>query len=403
MIKATNENKIRYLVFVLFMPVLINGVNSVLMSFFGISNTSLVTLAITGTVALCGWILICQGMRARSILLFIAILSLFALNFVLFSYSRKYLLDTTMLMIYVFYLPISVLMIRDIEDWSDFIEASKPYCYLTSFISIFIILFTNYSADLNYMEFSYAVLPFIMLGYVIFRKEPRLLSGISFLIICLCIVLFGARATILFSAAFVFYCEFFVFKGNVIRNLCFLLLAVVIVSIYLIFQDAIIAWASDLAESTGSYFLKKLTSGEIFTSTGRDDLNEKTSLALSQMGLNIYGLFGDRYACNIIYAHNIVIEVLLSFGWIIGPIIIALFCARVLIFYIKNRSQELMIIFGMVLLAMFARYIISGSFVIEGKFYLCIAMMSSIMRIAQKENGDRAGDIDGSIKEDSTI
>ncbi len=389
MIKATNQSKIRYLIFVLFMPVLINGVNSFLMSFLGFSGTSLVTLAITGMVALWGWILMFQGVKTGSLFLWFSVIFLFVLNFVVFDYSREYLLDISMLIIYVFYLPISVMLIRDIEDWSDFISGSKPFCYLTSVISVFIILLTDYSTNLNYMEFSYAVLPFVMLGYVLFRNNPRLISGISLLAICLCIVIFGARATILFTLAFVFYCEFFVYKDNVARNVIFLLLAVLLIVLYFVFQDAIVQWASELAETTESYFLKKLTSGEIFTSSGRDGINEKTSYALSQMGLNIYGLFGDRYSCGIIYAHNIAIEIFLSFGWIIGSVIIAVALVRVLLFYLRNRSQELTVIFGLVLLSMFARYIISGSFVIEGKFYICVAMLSSMMRIAKLDKRER--------------
>lgn len=373
-----NEKRIRFLAFVLFLPVLIDGINTFFKDWFGLSNTSSVTLILTGIVALYGWWLVAQALYRNGFLLYLAILGMFLLNYVLFEKSRPYLFEQSMVLIYVFYLPMSILIVGYIKDWSGFIQKCEPYCYLSAIICVLLIVATDYISFLNYMEYSYAVLPLILLNYVLCRRTKKFALWLSFVAQVVSVLIYGARAPILFAIAFMLVNEMFLVENGIKNTVRILLIALPVAACFVLFRSQILQFIQSYFYD--SRFISKLLSDELFVSQGRNEINVVIIRELSNMGLNIYGLFADRFMCNIIYAHNIFFEVWLSFGWIFGTAIMVYIGFKFVWFWINEKPGEKKTIFAILFFGLFCRYLISGSFIIEGRFYICIVALLLISK-----------------------
>ena len=121
-----------------------------------------------------------------------------------------------------------------------------------------------------------------------------------------------------------------------------------------------------------------MLNGELLISSTRSLIYEQANYALKNMGLSIYGLFGDRLFVDSIYVHNIFYELLLSFGYIFGGISIIALLVLIIKAIMFNKNNNLKIIAILFTTSLFLRYLVSGSFVIEGNFYIYIAIMINI-------------------------
>ena len=90
----------------------------------------------------------------------------------------------------------------------------------------------------------------------------------------------------------------------------------------------------------------------------------------------MYGAYGDRYFLNphYPYAHNIIYEILITFGKCLGGIILICIVFNFIKVCIKNKNQKglMTLIFGSFSIS---RLLISSSFWIEPYFWAFLAIM----------------------------
>jgi len=136
-----------------------------------------------------------------------------------------------------------------------------------------------------------------------------------------------------------------------------------------------------LEELTDSRFLTKMLNNQLLESNTRNAIYDEARYALENMGFGMYGLFGDRLVVSSVYVHNIFYEILLSFGYVFGTLFILLliFIITKAIVFNKDTISKVFALFFTA--AFFLRFFVSGSFVIEGDFYLYIAAMLNICRV----------------------
>ena len=97
------------------------------------------------------------------------------------------------------------------------------------------------------------------------------------------------------------------------------------------------------------------------------------------MGLSISGFFGDRSFClGYAYPHNIIYEILMSFGWIFGIISILFYAYELLRAFFHNKEVTIFIF-----LTLFTRYFISGSYLTEGRFWITTALIIAISHMRE--------------------
>ena len=329
-------------------------------------------------------ILIKYGIRKRDVIRAGMWYLLYGLAYVLCTNDsqRMYFTSAEVEAIFAFYLPISMLVITRVRDWMVLFQDNVCILFTDMLITISFISKLTGVNKTNYMSFSYHLLPFCCLvfvsAYLFHQKVQWIVTGIG-LLAC---TVYGARGSLLW---FLLFCTFIytartmggcterpamvkaMIKGAI-------LVAAVIVVIHVFFP---ILLHSEFAAN--SYVLKRIQQGELLHSAGRDRIGRFCRAALSRMSiLDVNSMFYDRtFLPNNTYAHNIVYEVFLSFGWILGSMFLICLAVPILNTFVRtDLNGKIMWLFFMC--SFFLRYFISGSIFDEGAFYIFFAGIVSL-------------------------
>lgn len=370
---------IEYLFQLFLMKILISFI-SPLLGTLGISSTGTITLALYFIMLIRFFVIVYRYSRVQisDLIILLGFYSVFILNYVLFPNSRPYFLSQEMLMNYFMFLPICVIGITKIDSWNDFFELGAKYSYAGVIVASLIFLF-NLVSGLSYMEFSYSILALGGIAAINASQRYRIIDIVTLALYFLIIISHGARSPILLLAC--------VFVAGVLfneqRTKTLIFSAALILCLSLAFSTGIFEkLLLRIFSGTESYAILRILNGTFFQSNERNSLYEAAHSYVAHMGLSINGLFGDRELSMQFgqpYIHNIVYEILFSFGWVIGLLIIVIFIFKSLRILFKCENNK-KLVFLYALFALFGRYLVSGSFVVEWRFYIFIALMTALQR-----------------------
>lgn len=89
-------------------------------------------------------------------------------------------------------------------------------------------------------------------------------------------------------------------------------------------------------------------SGDITSDNGRDAIYALAAGAVKTMSFLGYGAFGDRQFITPYYywgyCHNIILELIIDFGWLFGIIIFLIICVRSIQVLIRAREEQTFVI-----------------------------------------------------------
>lgn len=372
-IKNYNDRRLLSLSLLLFLPVLLDF----LTAYRGAVN-SVMTMSIYGLFGLLMFSYSVRQIRMMNIYPIIFYWSFCFLNFVAFPKLNEYFTVTSFILSTFFFFPISSLIIFRIDNWDNFFKIYTPFALISALLGVFIVFFSDTVESGNgeffsYMEFSYNMLPSCMALYYVWRRNKSLIILVFFLINLVSIISFGSRAAVLF--AFAFFISYEIFNSKIkTYKLIALTLMVILVAIFL---EMIVGFLLQLGIFSNSRMLNHIVQENMFESTGRNFLSEVCKLRMSQMGLEFSGMFGDRpYLKGGVYPHNVFYEIIMQYGWLwgLGIIFLLLYAIGRDFFIKRNRTIVLFLVFSL-----FGRYLISGSYLIEGKFWIFIFSILSLM------------------------
>lgn len=328
----------------------------------------------------------------------VALYFIYILYFIMYLTSpqsvKSVYTSTVMMMIYVYYLPYSVLILTRISDFRQLfsgklIEYTNYVIIVSSFIAKY--FFQNQT---NYMTFSYQLLPIWMLFTFSFIRRPTLLKAGVALVMLLEGVIYGARGPLIWLViGAVFYFIFLAFENKFISNLSLKKLSQIVLWLGLFVGIFSVARKSLPALNIeNSYILNRLEQGSIGVSTGRNEMIDIAINYLKQMGGEINGLFFDRTLMpNNIYVHNFILETYLSFGWFIGTLILislVYFIGKTFLY--ANKTNKIVLIFAVP--AFFLKYFLTGSMYEGDSFIIMMALVCAIYSQAKQER--KISDID---------
>lgn len=328
----------------------------------------------------------------------VALYFIYILYFIMYLTSpqsvKSVYTSTVMMMIYVYYLPYSVLILTRISDFrqlfsSKLIEYTNYVIIVSSFIAKY--FFQNQT---NYMTFSYQLLPIWMLFTFSFIRRPTLLKAGVALVMLLEGVIYGARGPLIWLViGAVVYFIFQAFEIKIISNLSLRKLSQIVLWLGLFIGIFSVARKSLPALNIeNSYILNRLEQGSIGVSTGRNEMIDIAINYLKQMGGEINGLFFDRTLMpNNIYVHNFILETYLSFGWFIGTLILislVFFIGKTFLY--ANKTNKIVLIFAVP--AFFLKYFLTGSMYEGDSFIIMMALVCAIYSQAKQER--KISDID---------
>ena len=355
----------------LFIPLLILGFTV----FHNGPNSGVTALTYFGFLG-CALFLIRKQITVRDIVVLVGVYSFLMLNLMLFPSTTEYYTSIVMILVMTFYLPICAFVVRHIKHWENLFDAIKPCAIGSVLIGSYIVFFSeknNYEDWFTYMEFSYCMLPFTTSMYITFRKQKSIIWFALFLVDASCMILYGARATTMFLVLFILAFEYLNAKS--VAKIYILVIFGIIALAITVFFDNILMYLSTVDALKDSRFVAKAIAGELSDGGERDMLVDQCIHQLGKMNLEIPGLFGDRAVITGVYPHNIFLEILMQFGIIPGICVLLWFGYMI---YVGIFRYEHPIITIYLCCALISRYLISGSYIQEGTFWLWLFCMVNI-------------------------
>lgn len=351
------------------------------LAFFGVESSSVIS-AIVYIVTLIIAVYFAEKTMKDFFLLFF-IYSLFVINYAVFKNTREFLLDSSMIMVYVFFIPFAVFVPLKVRDWSDFFRNMFPFATVAVIVNLFNVFFMNGNEFLNYMDFSYALLPSIGAIYCYVRndfqshysKSYKVFALIVFFVGTIEILSHGARASMIFLLGMIVFTEMLNKNLSFIKRIFLMIAGMMLCLVVSLFQNEIIRFLITLPIFNQSRILNKLTEAQLLESAGRKYLYSICREHLSNMDFDFLGILGDRTIRELYpYPHNFFYEILISFGWLFGCIFIAFLCYLFVFDFVK-RSTKISIF---LLFCLFMRFMVSGSYIIELKFWLFLFALLSL-------------------------
>lgn len=228
----------------------------------------------------------------------------------------------------------------------------------------------------EYMTFSYNLLlptTFILLMCI---KEFRLYRAIVAILGVTLIFVAGCRGALL--AIIISPLIYIFFFGKLDKKIKYRLtiLLVVLSLIVVLFYDPILQLVSRKLIGIGlnSRTLEMLLDSSIMNDSSRGNILQNT---VSQIDLLGCGLWGDRVILDGRYPHNIIVEILVDYGWILGSGIVAL-VIYILLRGLRKTDATKSVVLCSLLSSGFIKLLLSSSFLAqEPAFYVLIALCAS--------------------------
>ena len=380
-----NTDRVRCLFFMF----VIYPINNLLSSFFEYYNVASpnILIILYMLVMIYGIIIILKySFTIKDVFVIMIIyVGYFILYFISTDVARVEMQSVYMRLMYLYFTPLSVIIVSHIEDFSELF--SKKYVIISDIFVILTVISKVFLRDnTDYMIFSYDLLPFwalIVVVAIYFREKIQWIFSIIILIEAL---VFGCRGVLIWilTCGSLVYAIVLFYQRNtkkiinkILRFPFFIMTALI----------AIVEFLPKLLQSkyaASSYILIRLTMGSLSESSARTEILKLCIDEIKKMGFNINGLFYDRsFLPHGMYAHNFIIEIILSFGWFLG-ILFLIFIVKKISGAFFKQTLDGKIIWVYFLTVLFLRYFISGSIFGEGKFGIFIAVMIALNKYNQR-------------------
>lgn len=327
-----------------------------------------------------------QNLDFRELIPFLLILVMLIYSFISnFSYNSYYLRVISEYLLGV----CGYVVIRTIID-SDLV---LQYLRVTAFIiTLCCLVAMGYSfANRTYSQsLGYHILPSVVISFdAILDKKAKLkiLHFLNFFVAFLVCFMSGARGPIIAVAVFVVLRLLFGFGADRKRQVLYLFITAVVVSLVFIYFDKIFESLYELASKLGfsTRVFGKFEKGELFSATGRENF---INLSLDSVNSSVRNfLFGtgigkDRIilaksfnaADNVYayYSHNLFVEFIMQYGVILG-VLLSLFVVFIILESLfSNVDMDVKRFFILFLGIGFVPLMFSMSYVTEPLFFCMI-------------------------------
>lgn len=390
----SNNNQIvlHMLGLVLLIRIIIDFINCVEVKFSISSNGATIVYNI---MILLIWFTIIKHkyFSVKGLAIYLGLFFILLTNSLLFRYM-EYFRTFNITMVFLLFLPFAIFIIPQIHTWDNAIEILSGYCIIGISLDIIGILFLDYLDLSMYMSYSFGLLPFLIISYTFFRTKKKELRRywhfVLFIIGSITLIFLSSRSVILFLILYLIIFELLNTQSIIqfLKKAYLLIFSILVLIIADINTNEIL---EKLFTVTNSRTLNYMLNSNLFDSDGRDEISTILIMAINSMGLKGYGIFGDRYLLQglwgqeVHYAHNIILEVLVNFGVIFGSLLLIGLFYSICKAFVKAdyNTKNIVAIFTV---SLFLRYFVSGSYVIEGNFYVYIAIITSILHSKQNDN-----------------
>ncbi len=273
---------------------------------------------------------------------------------------------------------------RRLEDYKLFAKVFGAFSYAVVVMSIVVFFFAKGSSASQYMTFSYNMLTQL---FFLLVNKPKKYKAFHYIVVVVGLFVFafgGARGALI--ALIIGYLMFhFIKKQKTVKNLTVYALGAVAVAIFSLFKEGIFILIGKLlnALSIDSRTFQYLLNEEVLSDSNRFRFYSEALKNAKPLGK---GLMGDRVILGS-YPHNLFLELLVQYGWIIGLCVVVLICLVIGIPLLKKNREEF--VFIMLLFPCgFLKLMITGSYLNqEPAFYILLGFcVNAIVRSKDNAN-----------------
>lgn len=294
--------------------------------------------------------------------------------------AKQYFNTTEVTSIFLAFAPIAFFCTARVNNWEKLFD-DKFILVLTDAVIVLSLISKIQNINIvDYMTFSYELLPLWGLCLVSAFCYKHKLQWIFVIVGAFEGLIYGSRAPILWLIVLAFVI-WLLFSNEDIRNKRYghLVPGILMFIIAIVAIQFLLPMIMQSTFSSTSYVLRRLQGGSLFEGAGRNTIYAGCRNIIREMGFSINGLFYDRTVLpNGLYSHNIVYEVLISLGWVLGiPFLLFIFYSIGKSFFVQNNNGKVIVVYFVSML--FLRYFVSGSIFDETQFVLFMGFTFSML------------------------
>lgn len=263
----------------------------------------------------------------------------------------------------------------EIETFEKKLYAVSAVCIIAQLFFNFVFLRYIYSSSTDntnedMMVAAYQILKHVMMVCWFALRKPQWHSVLLAIIGVFMIFSYGNRGSLLLLCLFMLlYILCFRFRTLSIAKRILIIIPIVLLIVY---SEKLLVYFTPIAVMLGmsNRLLNRFEDGVLFDNNGRDELLSKIFPAINDGNIFGLGLAGDRQVLGV-YSHNIIIELLASFGYLFGSIMLIALTVLIVKTIKANKSSSESAFF-LLLLCCSLELMLSSTFLVESIIFWLI-------------------------------
>lgn len=378
------------LVLCIFIPSYNYFLNEILQYDLGMGSISALSYILLAIVGLYSYTYLPKVRKPLLVIMFIIILALF-ISYLRYPEIKEFFINKdynplTSILLFVPFIGFPMMLYtnylsKNLHYIVDYIRYPSLSLIILSILDYYwTVLVNGHFFDVNYMSFSYYMLPGVCLSFYYGISKGRVLDWVVAIIGLIVIFITGSRGCFLCGVSFLALACFKRYPLSVGKTLLFLFS---IIAFFLFvshffpsFSDGVMSYMDEHGASSRT--LMKLSDGTIEESDSRNSIYRIMLKAIDEQPLG-YGPMGDRYILyrhdNQGYAHSIIYEFLVDYGVIIGPVLLIALVSSIFIRLKQHFKQDMYYLYALFLATGFIKLFFSGSYLEESFFWGLIGLL----------------------------
>ncbi len=311
---------------------------------------------------------------------------LYVVNILLYPKNEDVLLERlfsfSILTLPYYYIGVSL----DIKRfYKSFYYISVIAIYMCAFYELLYAQSASYTGEVDTSEYNmglaYSILPHVLMVSWSALKNLQIYSIIPMILGFVLLLSFGTRGPVICAIVFIAIYLLFIRPSKYQKTMRIVTISLAVFTVS--FLDQFMTFMQMLTFQLGmsTRIFDKYFEGEMEVSAGRDYIRETlTKELINDSTLSGHGILGSYSYVNT-YPHNIVLDFLFSFGWVLGIVLLLSLLYIIIRMLIKYSQNEINRSFGILLVASsILSLCFSSTFVDDAMFFMLLGYCINSLR-----------------------
>lgn len=311
---------------------------------------------------------------------------LYVMNILLYPQNENVLLERlfsfSILTLPYYYIGVSI----DIKRfYKSFYYISVIAIYMCAFYELLYAQSASYTGEVDTSEYNmglaYSILPHVLMVSWMALKNIQIYSIVPMVLGLMLLLSFGTRGPVICAIVFIAIYLLFIRPSKYQKTMRIVTISLTVFAVSFLNQFMLFMQMLTFQLGMSTRIFEKYFEGELETSSGRDYIRETLLRELATDNpLYGHGILGSYSYVNT-YPHNIVLDFLFSFGWILGIALLLSVLYIIIRMLIKYSQNEISKMFGILLVvSSILRLCFSSTFVDDAMFFMLLGYCINSLR-----------------------